>query len=307
MDFYNCKICNKKHDVFFSMICPEPDLISNMSEEDKAKRIIRDGSLVIVDRENVFINGIIFIELKKASEWLSWEVWVKIEKEEFLKQAAIVEKGGKVPFLLGTLESELPLYQASKNLKVQVDLYTSVDKTVVTVIEQNHPLTKDQKDGIGEEMLIELMERIYHNPKSQKKKKNKEPFEILLLKALEKAESEFIEKGKKIGIDIVAENQIVFQIISNKLLEKQQTKENGFGLDLSFDQSFAEQREEILRFKESRYYQEFNSHLLNEIPTYQKDLGTDKEEISSHIKGLLKEVYIVKKEQVSFDVFEIEK
>lgn len=301
MTEFKCGICHEKHSILGDIIFPEPALIFNMSEKEKEERIDNEGSLFIIDKELIFVNGCINLEWTAESKWFSWQVWAKIEMEEFLQKFTDLKSNEKITPLKAVLENEILFYPNAQNLKVVIELSAHIEDTVIEVVEENHALTNDQKNGITTERLIELMQMIYHLPESQLEE-GKDSSVDELVEALEKAEIQYLNSEKKFGINVLSNSAVVFQLVCSSLLEKE-GGEAGFGIHLPFDQSFLKGKENYVKFKTSKYYQKFDANLWDGIPTYQLNLGKDKEKIENFVNGLLKEVYEIK-DPIRFELFE---
>ena len=89
------------------------------------------------------------------------------------------------------------------------------------------------------------------------------------------------------------------------MLEISKNKEEGFGLHLSFDESFESAKEELANFRKQDYLKEFDYHEFDEIPSYQIDLGRDTNQINEIVKQLIIDVYEQDIELVEIETFEI--
>ncbi len=89
------------------------------------------------------------------------------------------------------------------------------------------------------------------------------------------------------------------------MLEVKGNEQSGFGLHLSFDGSFEESKTEIQIFRKQEYSKGFEYYDLDKIPTYQIDLGFDKERIEKLIKRILEDVYNQEIEKIEMDNYEI--
>ena len=117
-------------------------------------------------------------------------------------------------------------------------------------------------------------------------------------------ESEYISNKKDFVINL-STGTVLFQIISNKMLEINRIQEKGFGLHLSFDKTHDESIEEIAKFRNKEYSKEFDYHDLDEIPTYQIDLGTDMKRLEKLVSRIIVDVYEEELETIETDNFEI--
>ena len=130
------------------------------------------------------------------------------------------------------------------------------------------------------------------------------PFSERLIDELDFAEREYIKKNKDFVINISSPSTTLFQILSSNMLESSDGNKKGFGLHLSFDESHEESLEEIKKFRDQEYSKEFEYHDLDEIPTYQIDLKTNKEQIKELVTKILEDVYEQDVEIIETDNFE---
>jgi hypothetical protein len=118
-------------------------------------------------------------------------------------------------------------------------------------------------------------------------------------------ENEYKSPDQNFGINFSHEIMVIFQIIKRTLLENSKNNEFGYGIHLSFDDSFPETKGELQRFINSNFADKFHSHTWDEILIYQLDLKTDKEQIIELTKKIVVEVYEKDVSKVEIEVFEI--
>lgn len=300
MKNYKCEICGKKHNVYYSVRCPEPSYLHNLSEEEREKRVEGVGSLLLFNKDFFLVKGKIFIEVKDISEWMCFEVWARIEIEDFQKKLEEVRKDIFDKPLVGRLEDEIPYYENVKNLKMDVVL-PNKDEVVFEILEENHPMMIDQKNGISKEKLISWMQIMNHS-KSIKKNSKKESFQVSFNKIIQKAKTEYFSLQKLFIIDVLEERNVMFQILSPTVLNSTKT-EKGFVIYLPFDTSGEEAKDELERFKKTTYFKKFEYDCFDRMPTYFLILE-DEKELKNYSKQIIQEVYRREIKEVEFDIFE---
>lgn len=304
MEKYLCEICGKKHDIYRGLRSPLPSIFDEIPDAEKDSRIKNSGNIYVIDENTVLGLGNVVIEMENLDEPIfCWEVWVKISKES-LSQHVEKFKTKSLIELEGILLSELPFYKKSKGLKSRVVIPTSNDEDIEIRIEENSLLKVDQSKPITKSRMIEIMQIIHHNTKRESRRNFDKPFEKRLSEELINVETEYIANEKDFVIDI-STGTVLFQIVSNRMLEVNQKKERGFGLHLSFDETNDESTDEITKFRSKDYSKEFEYHDLDEIPTYQIDLGTNKKRLGKLVSQLIIDVYGEELESVETDNFEI--
>ena len=304
MEKYKCEICGIKHNVFGGMESPLPDLISEIPEEEKENRIYDMKGMCIVDKELLFGNGYILIEMENLEEPIfCWKVWVQISIEDFQNNLEELKDGKRVE-LNGKLLSQIPFYSKSEGLKSKVIAQLYDELEIEIRIDEDSKLKDDQSKPITKERVIQIMQRLNHHELFKDKKVFDKPFSDRLIDELIYAEKEYIQKDKGFAINISSPNSTLFQIVNNNMLESKEDNQKGFGLHLSFDESFEESLEEISKFRKQEYSKDFNYLNLDDIPTYQIDLGTDKERTEKLVKRIIEDVYEQKIEVIETDNFE---
>jgi len=268
---------------------------------EREKRINKFGDFYSVDNNLLFVKGYIYVDLENyESPFFYWSTWASISREDFLKNLEEI-KLGEIKKFKGKLENELPFYLNSFGLNIRVVIQlTNENIHIIIIADEECKLKKDQLNPITEKRAIELMQMLNHHPKKEKSVFLNKPFKQRLSKELETMEKELIMNKKDFAINISTET-VLFQIVSNKVLELNTNKERGFGLHLSFDES----KEELAKFRSKEYSEEFSYHDLDEIPTYQIDLGMDKNRLEELVNKIIIDVYQEEITTIKIDNFEM--
>ncbi|MDO6432111.1 DUF2199 domain-containing protein [Flavitalea sp. BT771] len=167
---YKCPCCGQVYDEMPLCFGGEyPDYYFSVPPEERATRIELTESLCVVDEEHFFHRGRITIPIHDHSEDLIFNVWTSISKENFAIRNSMWNDPERVhnkPYF-GWLQTLVPTYGNTLNLKTQareqeIGLIPSIE-----IIEENHPLTLDQRNGISlvtATKKVEAILREYHNP-----------------------------------------------------------------------------------------------------------------------------------------------
>jgi len=299
MDTFKCEICGKEHEIYTGIETPEPELIVEFSDEEKEKRVKEFDGTYVVDSKTLFMKGEIFLYLKGDEEpYFSWPVWASFSLKDFQSKHDVFKEEQTIE-LDGVLESSLPFYEKTRGLKSKIFLNINYDYSTIK-IEEKSEIKDDQTEGITEDRIVSLMQKLYH---SKGNKKFEKPFATRLAKEIDLAEKKSLSKNENFLIDISL-GSILFQIVHTEMLEINNENTNGFGLHLSFDESFKSSQVEIANFKRQDYLKEFNYHNLDGIPTYQIDLGRNKERIVNLVSQIIVAVYEIELEFVEVEYFE---
>lgn len=306
MDKYKCEVCGKNHQVFRSIEGPLPDMIFDIPEEEKKDRIHTFYDFHLVDKEFLFGKGWILIDMENLDEPIFyWHVWVQLEKDDYLKESNKLSEG-KTMEMHGKLLTPLPFYEKANGLQSKIIVWYEDEKINIRIrVQENSQLKLDQAEPITKERAIQISQHIHHPELFNERKIQTEPFVKRIHDEIIKSEIEFLRENKNFAINISTSSVTLFQIISSKMLESNGDNKIGFGLHLSFDDSFEETKVELSKFKSQDFSKEFEYHNLDEIATYQLYLGTDINRIEKLVRSLVVKVYEHEIESIIVDRFEI--
>ena len=150
-----------------------------------------------------------------------------------------------------------------------------------------------------------ILTKLWSQRNQSKKLLQNNTYEERLDDQLNIAKTNFSEANKNFGINFLSDNKVIFQIIKRTLLKGNQTKEFGFGIHLSFDDSFPETKEELQNFKNLEFADQFKYHSWDGIDTYQIDLKEDKEKTEELTKKIVKHVYKKDQNKIEIEIFAI--
>jgi hypothetical protein len=305
MEKYKCKVCGKQHPVFRVLESPLPDLIEDIPEKERELRVEKLDCLFMVDKKSLLGSGYIYIHMKGLEEPIFyWQVWTTIEPADFKKNLKKMMDGETVE-LRGRLESEIPFYSVSRGLESKMLIGGTNEIQLEVRIAEDSQLKEDQSKPITKERVIEMMQYIHHAELFVTEKKFDAPFYERLREELVFVEEKYIQKNKNFAINISSQSSVLFQIINTSLLESGTVNSQGFGLHLSFDVTFEELKDRLEKFKTMAYEAEFEYHYLDGIPTYQIDLGNDKEGLEELVIKLLVDIYEQEIEKIEVESFEL--
>ena len=105
-------------------------------------------------------------------------------------------------------------------------------------------------------------------------------------------EAKFRYSSQDFGINFSDGNSILLQIVRRSMLDTVKDKEFGFGIYLSFDETFSMDKEELKRFQKSAFKDLFEHHIWEGVSCYQLDVRNDKNRIKSISGTILEVVYL---------------
>lgn len=161
---YKCSCCEMVYDEL--PLCfgnNEPDYYWSIPENERETRIELKESLCVID-EHYFHRGILTIPITDHDEDLVFNVWTTISEDNFQKRNKLWRKAKRIkeqPYF-GWLQTQIPTYGNTINIKTRAFEQKVGYIPKIEVIEENHPLTIDQSNGITFEKAKEIVWKILH-------------------------------------------------------------------------------------------------------------------------------------------------
>jgi len=165
MKGFTCSKCGKYHDDMPMCFGADyPDCYWSIPPQERADRVEMNQDLCVVDGEHFFIRARIEIPVIDNEEPFCWNVWTTLSEANFVRANAVWNDPQRIkePPYFGWLQTALPGYLTTLNIKTLVHTQAVGTIPLVEVIEENHPLTIDQQKGITIQRVIEMVEMILH-------------------------------------------------------------------------------------------------------------------------------------------------
>ena len=170
MSTYICKTCGEEHEgPPLSYGAEAPAAYYGVPEEEREKRCHLSSDQCIIDNEFFFILGNIYLPIIDKEETFNWMAWVSLSEANFDRASELWETPGREeePAYFGWLSTELPCYPSSTlSLKTNVHTQEIGVRPVIELQDSDHPLEKEQKEGITWERVEEISSLILHNENS---------------------------------------------------------------------------------------------------------------------------------------------
>ncbi len=168
MEEYKCKVCKQNHDIYRGLDIPLPRIMVDMTDQERVERVEAFNRFYFVDGKSLYASAYLNINLEKHdTPFFFWKVWVLLPHIGFLKILERLSFGEDIE-LDGMLESDLPYYPDTKNLKSKVLIKSIDDELQIEVlIVEDCQLKEDQIRPITKTRMIEMMQMIHHPPKEK--------------------------------------------------------------------------------------------------------------------------------------------
>lgn len=148
---YKCSCCGQEYkEVPLCFGSDYPDYYFSISPDERGKRIELKESLCVVDEEHFFHRCRLTIPITDYKEDFIWNVWTSISKENFIKRNDLWTNPDRIkePPYFGWLQTRIPTYGECINIKtIAYEQPTGLIPSL-EIVEEDHPLYLDQKNGI---------------------------------------------------------------------------------------------------------------------------------------------------------------
>jgi hypothetical protein len=163
---YRCPCCGEVYDDMPLCFGAEyPDYYFSVPPEERATRIEMAERLCVIDKEHFFHRGRIVIPIHDHKESLVVDVWTSISRGNFEIRNTMWEDPDRVlnePYF-GWLQTVVPTYGNTLNLKTIAREEEVGQIPAIGLIEEAHPLTLDQQNGISFDVAAKKVEAILKN------------------------------------------------------------------------------------------------------------------------------------------------
>jgi hypothetical protein len=160
---YKCSCCGQVYEGLPLCFGSDyPDYYFSVPTEEREQRIELKESLCVVDGEHFFHRGRLTIPIIDYSENLIFNVWTSISADNFSIRMDLWNDPNRTnhePYF-GWLQTLVPTYGNTLNLKTE-----AIEQEVglipeIQSIEEDHPLTIDQENGITYKRATEIVDKI---------------------------------------------------------------------------------------------------------------------------------------------------
>jgi hypothetical protein len=132
--------------------------------EELEQRLVLTPDQCVIDGRDFYLRGRILVPVIGLEEPFVWGVWVEVSPMNFVRTNELWSVEGReaeLPFS-GWLNSQLPVFGDTFNLEVSVQTQRVGQRPQFTVVDEDHPLAVEQRDGITMQRVEEIAERMLH-------------------------------------------------------------------------------------------------------------------------------------------------
>ena len=162
---FQCNRCGQFHEGVPSFGADAPLTFYQVPEMHRAKRCDLGSDDCVIDGEHFFVRGCLEIPVLGEVDPLTWGVWVSLSKASHLQwvESFDLEHRSHIGPFFGWLNARLGPYPDTMNLKTRVHLRDGGIRPLLELEPTEHPLAREQREGISAERVAELFSAVVHD------------------------------------------------------------------------------------------------------------------------------------------------
>lgn len=165
-DGFFCATCKQFHSGLpISYGADIPDSYACLNESDRASRAQISSDQCVIDNEFFFLRGLVELPIIGFEDVFLWGVWATVKKETFAEVSNYWETPGRENLIgpyKGRLNNSLKEYPETLNLKCSIHIRPVGQRPVFCIDEPDHPLAREQREGISLDRIQEIASRLMH-------------------------------------------------------------------------------------------------------------------------------------------------
>jgi hypothetical protein len=155
-----CRSCQTTHRE--SPLCLGPDAPASweaIPEPERASRGRLTDDLCEIDNQHFFVRGRLEVPIRDSDQVFAWLLWSSLSQESYGRTRALWSTAGRErePGYFGWLNSRLPGYPDTLNLKLLVHTRPVGERPSLELEPTEHPLSVEQREGITWERVHQLV------------------------------------------------------------------------------------------------------------------------------------------------------
>jgi hypothetical protein len=151
-------MCDEWHEGFPTLGYPEPDLVSQIPETERAKRLFLSSDYCVVDEKHFFVRCVLQLPIIGMDDEFGWGIWSSLSEPNFIRyQDCSGDDRSALGSMFGYMCNRLPRYPDTINLKLSLRPRNQELRPVATLEPTDHPLAVEQREGIALEKVLEFV------------------------------------------------------------------------------------------------------------------------------------------------------
>ena len=135
-----------------------------VSMKELEQRIVFTPDQCVIDGKDFYLRGRILVPVIGVEEPFVWGVWAEVSPTNFVRTNELWTMEGREAEAAfpGWLNTQLPVFGDTFNLEVSVQTQRVGKRPHFTVVDEEHPLAVEQRNGIKMRRVEEIAERMLH-------------------------------------------------------------------------------------------------------------------------------------------------
>jgi hypothetical protein len=161
---FGCSVCGERHVLSLSYSVKAPLAAAAIPGDELEQRVVITPDQCVIDGRDFYLRGRILVPVISLDEPFVWGIWVEVSPKNFVKTNELwtVEGRENEAAFPGWLNSQLPVFGDTYNLEVSVQTQPVGQRPQFTVVDEEHPLAIEQRNGIPMERIEEIAEMMMH-------------------------------------------------------------------------------------------------------------------------------------------------
>lgn len=163
---FDCAGCGQHHSTM-PLAFHSPAPVNWLLDEDLPREADNEltSDQCVIRGVEFYVRGLVQIPVRNDDRVFEWGVWVSLSRDNFMRTADLWDVAGREsePPMFGWLSTALPTYTPSTvNLRTMVHTREVGLRPIVELEATDHPLAREQKDGISVAELEQRAARLLH-------------------------------------------------------------------------------------------------------------------------------------------------
>jgi hypothetical protein len=162
---FDCTVCGKHHDILpLSFSVKAPRAASLIPVPELEQRVLITPDQCVVDGRDFYLRGRIPVPILGFDEPFIWGVWAEVGPKNFIHTVEMWKVEGREaePPFPGWMDTEIALYGDTINVEVDVWTQRVGRRPHFRLIDPEHPLAVEQRDGITMERAEQIAAMMLH-------------------------------------------------------------------------------------------------------------------------------------------------
>lgn len=162
---FQCRVCGEVHEGLADIGFEAPYYYYTVPERERDRRCRLTPDLCVIDGEDHFVRGVLEIPIEGTAETFGWGVWSSVSERNFRRYERVFEDDDPARYgpFPGWLSSRIPGYDDTLSLVVRAHLGDARSRPRLELEPVDHPLARDQREGIDPDRLARIVERSIHS------------------------------------------------------------------------------------------------------------------------------------------------